>query len=164
MQGQPAKVQGAGQPVCVGWGSLHLGASWEFLSALPSWTAGGIEAFSSCQSGGTVCTEPFPHPIPGFSKQGLSIHQWTRAQLQVSPPAHTPATLSMEFSPGNLIPGKKLILPRSCVSHALWIAPNRILPDSKLQTASHAFLPNSLGSLSWVATGLFFPSYATPSP
>lgn len=100
-----------------------------------------------------MCTEPFPHPIPGFSStQGFFIRQWAGAHLsplKVSPAAHkkeghTPATLSLEFSSGNLILGKNRILPRSCLSCALWMGPNRIPPDFKLQKASSAFLPDSL--------------------
>lgn len=52
-------------------------------------------------------------------------------------------TLSLELSSGNLLLGKKLILTRSCLSCALWIGPNRIPPNSKFQTASHALLPNT---------------------
>lgn len=166
MQGQPAKVRGACQPAWVRWGSLHLGASWEFLSAMLSWTSGDIAAFSPCQSEGTACTEPFPHPIPGFSTQGLVIHQRAKAQ----PDTFRLAQLCtyLKCCPWNSAQEtsflvKSWFLPKSCVSHVLRMPCNRILPDSKLQTASHAFLQKP-GQLVLGSHRALFPSYPTSSP
>lgn len=61
--------------------------------------------------------------------------------------------LSLEVSSGNIL-SKELILLRSCAPGALWIGPCRIPPDSKFQTASRAFLPNTLGSFPGSSLGL----------
>lgn len=66
--------------------------------------------------------------------------------------------LSLPSSSGSLLLGTKLILPKSCLSRALWIGSNRIPPDCKFQAASRASLPNTLGSFSWVSAWLCSPA------
>lgn len=51
--------------------------------------------------------------------------------------------LPLEVSSGNLILGKKLILPRSRLPRALRISANRTPPGSKFQMASLALLPTA---------------------
>lgn len=125
-------------------------------------------SFSPCQKAAVVRTEPFPHPMSGFSStRGLFLHQRARlAQLPTerrdTRPHGSTVTLSLPSSSGSLLLGTKLILPSSCSSRALWIGSNRIPPDSKFRTASRASLPNTLGSFSWVSAWLCSPSYPNP--
>lgn len=115
----------------------------------------------------TVHTGPFSHLRSSlFSTLGLLMYQWARTHLRslnVGLPAQekkrdtylhvATVMLSLEVSSGNIL-SKELILLRSCAPGALWIGPCRIPPDSKFQTASRAFLPNTLGSFPGSSLGL----------
>lgn len=108
-----------------------------------------IPCLASLQHGGSFFTN---------GQEPFRLAQLPTERRDTRPHGST-VTLSLPSSSGSLLLGTKLILPRSCLSRALWIGSNRIPPDSKFQTASRASLPNTLGSFSWVSAWLCSPSY-----
>lgn len=128
-------------------------------------------SFSPCQKAAWCALNPFLIPCLASLQHGGSFftngqEPFRLAQLPTERrdtcPHGSTVTLSLPSSSGSLLLGTKLILPSSCSSCALWIGSNRIPPDSKFRTASHASFPNTLGSFSWVSAWLCSPSYPNP--